>query len=90
MAEDIGIDIASSVHLYLNVTCCRHLGKVTAKEDIEIEMSGAGEIKANVFCQDLSIEINGAGEAVLSGECKGTFSCEQNGASKIDTSNLKR
>ena len=66
------------------------LGKVTATEDVEIEVNGAAELKANVFCQDLSVEINGAGEAVLSGQCRGTFSCEQHGASKVDTSNLKR
>lgn len=66
------------------------LDKVTASDDIEIEVNGAGEVNANVFCQDLSVELNGAGEAVLSGECKGTFTCNQAGASKIDTSNLKR
>lgn len=66
------------------------LGKVTTTEDVEIEVNGAGDVKANVFCQDLSIEINGAGKAELSGECRGTLSCEQSGASKIDTSNLKR
>ena len=66
------------------------IGKVTTTGDVEIEVNGAGEVKANVFCQDLSIEINGAGNAVLSGECRGTLSCEQSGAGKIDTSNLKR
>ena len=66
------------------------LGKVVAEGDIEIEVNGAGDVTANVFCQDLDVEINGAGNAVLSGQCQGTFSCSQNGASKIDTSNLKR
>lgn len=91
-AGEISIDDLTLTSLDIEVSGAGKcdLDKVTAKEDIEIEMSGAGEVKANVFCQDLSIEINGAGEAVLSGECKGTFSCEQNGASKIDTSNLKR
>ena len=67
-----------------------NLAKVTASDDIEIEVNGAGEVNANVFCQDLSVELNGAGDAVLSGECKGTFTCDQHGASKVETSNLKR
>ena len=65
------------------------LARVTATGDIEIEVNGAGEVKANVFCQELSVELNGAGNAVLTGECKKLI-CEENGASKIDFSNLKR
>lgn len=62
---------------------------VTAEGDIEIETNGAGNIDANVFCQDLRIELNGAGTGVVTGECK-KLVCEENGAGKIDFSKLKR
>ena len=65
------------------------LAKVVASDDIEIEVNGAGDVNANVFCQELSVELNGAGMAVLSGECK-NFVCGENGASKVDASKLKR
>jgi hypothetical protein len=62
---------------------------IIAKENIEIEINGAGDIDANVFCQDLRIQMNGAGKGVFSGECKKLI-CEENGASKVDFSKLKR
>jgi hypothetical protein len=65
------------------------LVKVTAQEDIEIEVNGAGNLNANVFCQELEVELNGAGKAVLSGECKNLV-CEENGASRVDFSKLRR
>ncbi len=65
------------------------LENVTSEKDVEIELNGAGDINANVFCQELSVELNGAGLAVLSGECK-HLNCEENGSSKIDFTNLKR
>ena len=63
--------------------------KVETEGNIEIEVNGAGEINANVFCQDLRIELNGASNGTFSGECK-KLVCEENGASKVDFSNLKR
>lgn len=65
------------------------LAKVSAKEDIEIEINGAGDISANVFCQDLRVELNGASKGVFTGECQ-KIVCDENGASKVDFSNLKR
>ena len=65
------------------------LAKVVAADDIEIEVNGASDINANVFCRDLKVEFNGAGNGVLSGECK-SFICDENGASKVNFSNLKR
>ena len=65
------------------------LNNVTTKEDIEIEINGAGDINANVLCQELRIELNGASKGVFSGECK-KLVCEENGASKVDFSKLKR
>ena len=62
-----------------------NLAKVSTKENIEIEINGAGDIDANVFCQDLRIEMNGAGKGAFSGECKKLI-CEENGASKVDFS----
>ena len=62
---------------------------VTAEGDIEIETNGAGNIDANVFCQDLRIEMNGAGQGTFTGECK-KLVYDENGASKIDFSKLKR
>ena len=66
-----------------------NLAKVSATEDIEIELNGAGDINANVFCQDLRVDLNGAGKGVFTGECKQLI-CEENGASKVDFSKLKR
>jgi len=66
-----------------------NFAKVSTKENIEIELNGAGDIDANVFCQDLRIQMNGAGKGVFSGECKKLI-CEENGASKVDFSKLKR
>lgn len=63
--------------------------QITAKENIEIEINGAGDVNANVFCQDLRIEMNGAGKGVFTGECK-KLVCEENGASKVDFSKLKK
>lgn len=65
------------------------IAKLETKGNIEIEVNGAGEINANVFCQDLRIELNGASNGSFSGECK-KLVCEENGASKVDFSNLKR
>ena len=65
------------------------IAKLETKGNIEIEVNGAGEINANVFCQDLRIELNGASNGTFSGECK-KLVCEENGASKVDFSNLKR
>ena len=62
---------------------------VSAKENIEIEMNGAGDIDANVFCQGLRVEMNGAGKGTVTGECKNLI-CDENGASKVDFSKLKR
>ena len=65
------------------------LAKVTTTDDVEIEVNGAGEVKANVFCNELSVELDGAVGAVLSGNCK-TFTCEQNGSGVVDTSKLNK
>lgn len=91
-AGEINIDDLTLTSLNIEISGAGKcsLDKVTASDDIEIEVNGAGEVNANVFCQDLSVELNGAGDAVISGECKGTFTCDQDGACKIDTSNLKR
>ena len=66
-----------------------NLAMVSAKENIEIEMNGAGDIDANVFCQGLRVEMNGAGKGTVTGECKNLI-CDENGASKVDFSKLKR
>ncbi|MBQ9558759.1 MAG: DUF2807 domain-containing protein [Bacteroidaceae bacterium] len=86
----IGDLTAQSLTLEMSGAGKCNLAKVTTTGDIEIEVNGAGDVNANVFCQNLDIELNGAGSAMLSGQCKGTFTCDQNGASKVDTSNLKR
>ena len=65
------------------------LNHITTKEDIEIEINGAGNINANVFCQDLRLELNGACQGAFTGECK-KLVCEENGASKVDFSKLKK
>lgn len=65
------------------------LNRITTKEDIEIEINGAGNINANVFCQDLRLELNGACQGAFTGECK-KLVCEENGASKVDFSKLKK
>lgn len=64
------------------------IAKLTAKSDVEIEVNGAGEFNANIFCNELNVEFNGAARGVLSGECK-DYNCENNGACKIDFSNMK-
>lgn len=90
-AGRISIDSLSvkSLSMEMNGAAECSFAKVTAQGDIEIEVNGAGNLNANVFCQDLEVEINGAGNAVLSGKCE-NFSCQQNGAAKIDTSNLNK
>jgi len=77
------------LNLTVNGTAKCALDKVKATEDIEIELNGAGNIEANVFCQVLDVELNGAANAVFSGECKRLIS-EENGSSKVDFTNLKR
>ena len=79
----------ASLNVELNGVGDCSFANVTAQGNIEIEVNGAGDINANVFCQELEVELNGAGKAVLSGECK-NFVCDENGASKVDFSNLKR
>lgn len=66
-----------------------NISEVVAQEDAKIEVSGAGNIVANVFCRHLSVEVNGAGSALLTGECE-QFTAEENGVSNIDFSGLKR
>lgn len=90
-AGDVSIEdlTVEALNIELNGAGKCSLSKVTTRGDIEIEVNGAGDINANVFCQELTVELNGAGNAVLSGECK-NFICEENGASKVDSSNLKR
>lgn len=78
-----------SLDIELNGAGRCSLANVRATGDIDLEVNGAGEVQANVFCQELDVEFNGAGSAVLSGECQ-HFESEANGASKIDASNLKR
>ena len=91
-AGDISVNglTAESLNLEISGAGKCDLSNVTTTGDIEIEVNGAADVNANVFCQNLDIELNGAGSAMLSGQCKGTFTCDQNGASKVDTSNLKR
>ena len=79
----------SSFDLETNGASSCTLSKITTKEDIEIEINGAGDINANVFCQELRIELNGASKGVFTGECK-KLVCEENGASKVDFSKLKK
>ena len=90
-AGEITIDdlTVEELNIDLNGAGGCSLAKVAATGDIEIEVNGAGDVNANVFCQELSVELNGAGNAVLSGECKKLI-CEENGASKIDFSKLNR
>ena len=65
-----------------------NIAKLTAKNDVEIEVNGAGEFNANLFCNELNVEFNGAASGVISGECN-NYNCENNGACKIDFSNMK-
>lgn len=90
-AGQVDIDTLSvkSMKVELSGASNCKFAKVVAEQDIEIEVNGAGDINANVFCEDLEVEINGAGNVVLGGECKNhTFT--QAGAAKIDSSNLKK
>ena len=89
-AGEICIDdlTVESLNIEMNGACKCALAKVTASDDIEIEVNGASDVNANVFCQEFSVELNGAGKAALSGECSKLL-CEENGASKVDSSNLK-
>lgn len=90
-AGDVSIEdlTSESLNIELSGAAKCDIAKATTREDIEIEVNGAGDINVNVFCKDLTIELNGAGNAVVSGECK-NFVCEENGASKVDFSKLKR
>ena len=85
----IGDLTAESLSLEMSGAGKCDLAKVTTTDDIEIEVNGAGDVNANVFCQELSVELNGAANAVFSGECK-NYTYENNGACKADFSNLKR
>ena len=90
-AGDVSIGDLTAESLSLEVSGAGKcdLAKVTTTDDIEIEVNGAGDVNANVFCQELSVELNGAANAVFSGECK-NYTCENNGACRADFSNLKR
>ena len=85
----IGDLTAESLTLEMSGAGKCNLAKVTTTGDIEIEVNGAGDVNANVFCQELSVELNGAANAVFSGKCK-NYTCENSGACKADFSNLKR
>ena len=85
----IGDLTTASLNLEISGAGKCDLAKVTTTGDIEIEVNGAGDVNANVFCQELSVELNGAANAVFSGECK-NYTCENNGACKADFSNLKQ
>ncbi len=89
-AGDVSIGDLSAESLTLEMSGAGkcNLAKVTTTGDIEIEVNGAGDVNANVFCQELSVELNGAANAVFSGKCK-NYTCENNGACKADFSNLK-
>ena len=78
-----------SLELEMNGASKCSIAKLETTGNIEIEVNGAGDINADVFCQDLRIEMNGAGKGTFSGECK-KLVCEENGASKMDFSNWKR
>lgn len=66
--------------------CANH---ITATEDVDVVLNGAGKANLSVFCNNLSVALNGAGKATVSGKCK-HLKCDENGASKVDFSNLKR
>ena len=89
-AGDVSISDLSAESLTLEMSGAGkcNLAKVTTTGDIEIEVNGAGDVNADVFCQELSVELNGAANAVFSGKCK-NYTCENNGACKADFSNLK-
>ena len=86
IVDSLSVD---ALNLETNGASSCSLNKITTKEDIEIEINGAGDINANVFCQELRIELNGASKGVFTGECK-KLVCEENGASKVDFSKLKK
>lgn len=86
MVDSLAVD---ALELETNGAAKCSLTSVETKGNIEMEVNGAGDINANVFCQDLRIELNGASKGAFTGECK-KLVCEENGASKVDFSNLKR
>ena len=79
----------TALNLETNGASSCTFGKVTTKGDIEIEVNGAGDFDANVFCQELRLELNGTNKGAFTGECKKLI-CEENGASKVDFSKLKK
>ena len=89
-AGDLAIDTLSvgDLELTANGAVRCNIAKLMAKDDVEIEVNGAGEFKANLFCNELNVEFNGAASGVLSGECN-NYNCENNGACKIDFSDMK-
>lgn len=43
--------------------------KITSQGDVKIELSGAGDIKADVHCKKVKAEISGVGNLNLTGSC---------------------
>ncbi len=44
--------------------------QLTCNGDVEMEVSGVGDIEANVKCTDLTLRVNGAGDATLDVNCE--------------------
>lgn len=99
--RNLDVDVSGAGDVKIDNLCVRNLdvevsgaadvtmAQVEAVEDIEIEVKGAGNIRSNTFSKNLRIEAGGACHAVLTGECEHLVA-EENGASNLDFSGLKR
>lgn len=98
---DMDVDVSGAGNVKIDTLSVRNLdvevngaadvtmAQVEAVEDIEVEIRGAGDVHSNTFSKNLRIEMGGACSAVLTGECEHLVA-EENGASNLDFTGLKR
>lgn len=63
-------------------------GNITTVGNVEIEISGAGDVVADVQCERLKAKINGAGSLTLTGKCSKKVIDATSQAVDVDTSGL--
>lgn len=89
-AGNIVVDTISSPSFSADISGAGSLraGNITTAGNVEIEISGAGDVMADVQCEKLKAEINGAGSLTLTGKCSKKVIDATSQAVVVDTSGL--
>lgn len=59
--ESFGLDVSGAADV--------SIGHLRSKDDVDIELSGAADVKGEVEARDVDVELSGAGDAVLTVNC---------------------